>query len=170
MKDTGKFYKPLENPNQDLFNEEEIYQEFLAQYELFVKVVGKKPTHLDSHLYAHQKYEKAKKAVIRLAEEKNVPVRAIETKGQKPSQFLDFFKYKNGEDLLKLFQDNIPHMKQHDVCELMVHPGYIDDFLLEFSTYNIPRAEEIDILTSKELKKMIVDNQIQLVNYEVLRR
>ncbi|XMB73064.1 carbohydrate deacetylase [Mycoplasmatota bacterium WC30] len=170
LKPNGNFYKPLENPNQDKFDEEEIYQEFLAQYNLFVKVMGKKPTHLDSHLYAHQKYEKGKRAVIRLAIEMDIPVRALDIEGYKTSKFLDFFKYKKGDDLIAIFEENIPNIKNHEICELMVHPGYVDDFLLEFSTYNLPRVEEIEILTSDKLKTLLQENNINLVNFEFLRR
>lgn len=170
IKPNGNFYKPLENPNQDDFCEEEIYQEFLAQYLMFVKQLGKKPTHVDSHLYAHQKYEKAKSAVIRLAKEKDIPVRALDIEGYRPTKFLDFFKYKSGDDLFAIFKDNLPNIMEHEICELMVHPGYIDDFLLESSTYNLPRAEEIDVLTSTRLKQLIKDNNINLVNFEFLRR
>ena len=97
IKENGDFYKPRENPNQDLFDEEEIYQEFLAQYELFLKLVGRKPTHLDSHLYAHQVYPKAKAAAIRLANEKGVAIREFQVDGYRKAIFYGDFKYKDGE-------------------------------------------------------------------------
>ena len=170
LKENGNFYKPNELPNQDDFDEAEIYQEFLEQYNLFIEKIGKKLIHLDIHLYAHQKYEKAKAAVLRLAKEKDVPVRDLDLQGYKYLKFLDFFKYKNGEDLYAIFEENIPNIKKYEVSELMVHPGYVDDFLLEFSTYNLSRVEEIDVLTSDRMKKLIKDNNINLVDYEFLRR
>lgn len=169
LKENGTFFKPIENPDQDKFLEEEIYLEFLAQYNLFVAKLGKKPTHFDSHLYAHQKYPKAKKAVIRLAEEMRVPVRDIDIKGFKPSKFLDFFKSRDNRNLLDVFEENLSYVLSFDTCEMMVHPGYIDDFLLEFSTYNLPRAEEIGVLTSEKIKDLINTHKINIVNYEYLR-
>src|SRR5690554_3524879 len=77
VKENGEFYKPKEKPNQDLFDEEEIYQEFKAQYQAFYQKLKRKPTHFDSHLYAHQVYEKASRAVGRLALELDIPVRGM---------------------------------------------------------------------------------------------
>lgn len=166
LKEDGNFYKPRENPNQDLFSEEEIYQEFRAQYELFLKRVGRKPTHFDSHLYAHQRYPKAKRAVIKLAQEVDLPVRGITVNGFKDVKFFDFFRGNNGVDLNTIIYEKIEEMKQHKIGELMVHPAYVDEFLHEFSSYNMPRAQELEILTDENLIKLLKDNNVTLIGYD----
>lgn len=47
----------------------------------------------------------------------------------------------------------------------MSHPAYIDSFIMETSSYNIKRAEELKILTSNELKEFIDSIGIELCNY-----
>lgn len=172
IKDNGDFYKPRENPNQDLFDEEEIYQEFLAQYELFVKRVGRKPTHLDSHLYAHQVYPKAKAAALRLANEKGVAVREFQSEGHKPTVFYGDFKCKDGETIDQLMEklvgDDTPILNS-EIVELMCHPAYIDNSLFTLSTYTIGRIKELDILTSDEAKSFIEKNNIELINFDGTR-
>ena len=172
IKEDGNFYKPKENPNQDLFDEEEIYQEFLAQYELFVKLVGRKPTHLDSHLYAHQVYPKAKSAAIRLANEKGVAIREFEVGGYKKATFYGEFKYKDGDTMDQLLErligENTPILDSC-VVELMCHPAYIDNSLFILSTYTIGRIKELDILTSNEVKNFIKRNDIELINFNGTR-
>ena len=168
IKENGDFYKPRENPDQELFSEEEIYNEFSAQYDLFVKQVGRKPTHLDSHLYAHQVYPKAKAAALRLANEKGVAVREFQTEGHYPAVFYGDFKYKDGETLDQLMEklvgDNTPIFNS-EIVELMCHPAYIDNTLFTMSTYTIGRIKELDILTSDEVKSFVKRNNIELINF-----
>ena len=172
IKENGDFYKPRENPNQDLFDEEEIYQEFLAQYDLFLKAVGRKPTHVDSHLYAHQVYPKAKAAAIRLANEKGVAIREFQVDAYKKAVFYGDFKYKDGETmeqlLEKLVGEDTPILN-FDVVELMCHPAYIDNALFNLSTYTVGRIKELDILTSKNVKSFIEKNNIELINFNGTR-
>ena len=169
VKENGSFYKPLEEPNENLFDEDEIYNEFLAQFNLFVKKVGKKPTHFDSHLYAHQLYKKAEKAIIKLASETNVPVRGLKINGYKPVIFNGWFKKRNGTTLRELFHSNFNELIKEEYSELMVHPAYIDEYLMNFSTYNLPRVEEFQVLTSEEIKMLIKSSNIDLINYGDLR-
>ena len=166
IKENGRFYKPKENPNQDLFSEDEIYLEFKAQYDLFCEMVGKRPTHFDSHLYAHQTYPKAEKAIKRLAKEVGLPVRNIQINGFKKVEFLDFFKGNNGVDLNTVIQERLSEMLNHEFAELMVHPAYVDDFLTNKSSYNLPRATELEILTNQKIKDFINKNNITLIGYD----
>ena len=172
IKENGDFYKPRENPNQDLFDEEEIYQEFLAQYELFLQVVGRKPTHLDSHLYAHQVYPKAKAAAIRLANEKGVAIREFQVDGYRKAIFYGDFKYKDGETMAELLEKLVGEdtpILNYDIAELMCHPAYIDNALFNLSTYTVGRIKELDILTSEDVKKFIKKNNIELINFNGTR-
>ena len=161
------FYKPSELPNQDDFKEEEIYEEFKAQYNLFIKKVGKKPTHFDSHLYAHQRYPKAKNAIIRLAKEVNLPVRGITTNGFKEVKFFDFFKANSDvNNLYDMFENKISEILSCEIAEIMVHPAYMDEFLQTKSSYNYPRILELEILTDNRMKKLIKTNNIELISYD----
>lgn len=161
------FYKPSELPNQDDFKEEEIYEEFKAQHNLFIKKVGKKPTHFDSHLYAHQRYPKAKNAIIRLAKEVNLPVRGITTNGFKEVKFFDFFKANSDvNNLFDMFENKISEILSCEIAEIMVHPAYMDEFLQTKSSYNYPRILELEILTDNRMKKLIKTNNIELISYD----
>lgn len=166
VKADNHFYKPSELPNQDAFIEEEIYQEFKAQYELFLKKLGKKPTHFDSHLYAHQRYPKAKSAVTRLAKEVNLPVRGLTINGFKKVKFFDFFKANNTNNLFEIIESKLEELLSHEIAELMVHPAYIDEFLQHKSSYNYPRVLELEVLTDKRIKEMIQANKINLIGYD----
>ncbi|MGI6781413.1 MAG: chitin disaccharide deacetylase [Acholeplasmataceae bacterium] len=160
------FFKPIENPDYKKFSEEEIYLEFKAQYNMFLEKVGMKPTHFDSHLYAHHIYPQAKRAIMRLALETNLPVRDMTVNGFKDVKFFDFFKGNNGVDLSTILFENIDLFKQQKYSELMVHPAYVDEFLRLKSTYSYPRAQELEILTSDEIKQALKENNIELIGYD----
>ncbi|WP_162146758.1 chitin disaccharide deacetylase [Acholeplasma granularum] len=166
IKSNGEFYKPKEEPDESLFDEEEIYNEFKAQYQLFVEKLNRKPTHLDSHLYAHQVYEKAGNAIKRLAIEYDLPVRDMKINGY-DVKFFDWFKLKQNkiDNLTEFLESNIKKMQQYPVCELMVHPAYLDYFISTKSSYNNLRYYELDILTSDILKNIIINNKIELIHY-----
>ena len=173
IKENGEFYKPKENPDQDKFVEEEIYQEFLAQYDLFIKLVGRKPTHLDSHLYAHQKYELAKKVALRLSKEKDIAIREFEVPNYECVKFYGEFKCvneKNYNKALNLIVGDDSVILKHDVLELMCHPAYLDKYILDTSSYNLGRVRELEILTSKEVKDFIQKHNIKLINFNNTRR
>ena len=164
IKEDGCFYKPKENPDQSFFSEEEIYQEFKAQYFLFIELVKNRPTHLDSHLYAHQKYKKAHNAALRLAKEMHLRLRDASTDCFPKAQFLDFFKAKDKsfDELQNIF---LLRNDDYEYAELMVHPAYVDTFLLKNSSYNVERLVELDVLTSDKTKEFIKNKKIELISF-----
>lgn len=165
LKPDGSFYKVKEIKTDASFDQEEIYQEFKAQYERFVELVKDKPTHLDSHLYAHQKYAKAKEAITRLGTEIGVPVRDVYIEGFKKVVFVDSFKYSEHQSLSQILENKLQTLSKNDIYELMVHPAYLDPFLQEFSSYNIPRVEELKVLTSSTSLQLIKKHKIELISY-----
>ena len=47
----------------------------------------------------------------------------------------------------------------------MTHPAYIDQALLNGTSYALPRAKELEILTSSVVKKMADDLEIEFINF-----
>ena len=56
-----------------------------------------------------------------------------------------------------------------ETLEIVCHPGYIDQELLEKSSYAIPRLKELATLTSDEVKNYIKQNRIELVNFKSIK-
>lgn len=173
LKENGEFYKPKEKPNHDLFDEEELYQEFLSQYELFIKKVGKKPTHIDSHLYAHQIYQKVKNAALRLAIENDIAIRDADVPNYKKAYFIGEFKCNDEndyEEAKKIIISKESEILKHEIVELMCHPAYVDKYIFDTSSYSLGRIRELEILTSKEIKDFITINNVELINFNNTRR
>ena len=100
----GHFIKPAVLGSDDTYKEEELAQEVWAQYERFVALAGREPTHLDSHLYTHQKFSKVRRAVLALAEERGLPVRDADTSLWKAPSFEGNFKVLPGEGTPELME------------------------------------------------------------------
>lgn len=163
----GYFIKP-QNLKQE-YSEEEVYLEFKKQYEKFIDLVGEKPSHFDTHLFASDKIETVKKATIRLANEVAVPVRNQETKYYDRVEFISFRKYGDPIGLDYLY-NRYKDFHNYDIVEIMSHPGYIDQYILDISSYNYERLEELDILTSKSLKQIFEKEGFELITYHDLSR
>lgn len=164
----GHFIKPKNLKTDDLYDEQEIYCEIKAQYDKFLELNKRKPTHLDSHLYVHQVFEKVKRQVIRLSEEENIPVREQENKFYQEIYFERRFRVLEDETFnevkakfIRLINEN----KDKEIVEIMVHPGYIDDDILNSSSYSNPRLIEAAVLLDKDVREYIINNGIELISY-----
>ncbi len=164
----GNFIKPKDMIDDLAYVESDILDELKAQYEKFVDMTGKKPTHIDSHLYTHQKFNKVGRQVKIFAEELGLPVRDTQTLQFDRTAFEGRFKV-SSDDNLESMQSKIFRLLterlNEKVVELMVHPAFVDYFLQNNSSYNVQRILEQRVLTSIETKNFIVDNKIQLVNF-----
>lgn len=165
----GRFVKPAALGSDDVYDEAQLEQEVNAQYERFVELVGRRPTHIDSHLYAHQKLGKVRRAVVALAERHGLPVRDADTALWRAPRFEGNFKVLPGEDLPELtekFERLIGNLQDHRCAELMVHPAWVDALLLKNSSYNIQRACEHSVLTDPNSRAYLRRLAVELVSFK----
>ncbi|QRG67553.1 chitin disaccharide deacetylase [Brevibacillus choshinensis] len=151
---------------------EEVEREFTAQLETFFRS-GRKPTHIDSHHHVHAR-ETILPVVLRLAERHGLPVRypwAFEQAAErshttKVHTTEGFSHHFYGADLTA---DGliaiIEGLSGSATAEIMTHPAYVDEELLKGSSYAIPRARELQILTAPKVKEYIKLKKVQLVNF-----
>ena len=163
--DKGNFIKPVNFKNVHDYDVEELYQEIEAQYQRFVEYAGKKPTHIDSHLFTTDNIPSMEKAAIRLAEKYHLPLRNHDILDFKHVDFIQFRTY-NGEKGIQYVLDNFVDIATKDYAEIMTHPGYLDNHIMKSSSYNLLRLEEYDILTSKTIKDLIAEYHVELISYE----
>ncbi|MBC1999997.1 carbohydrate deacetylase [Listeria marthii] len=166
--ETGEMIKPKFITPDYPYVEEEVYQEFKAQYQRFVQFMKKKPSHLDSHLFSTDIYQAAINAAKRLAEELGIPLRNHDTNGFEHVEFMwekpleiPYGAYEN----LDYIYDYASSILCYDYVEIMTHPGYLDSFILENSTFSMPRANELESLISTRMRQFINDNIVELISY-----
>lgn len=170
----GSFIKPKQQDCHLQFTQEDLDLEFNAQYEKFILLTGKEPTHIDSHLYSHQIYDNVKEASLRLANKHEIPLRDNQTEHFEKIEFDGRFKVKDGEnedDLIqKLFDILGEHKSKDKVLEILAHPAFIDSYILNTSSYNIQRTLEYDVLKNEKVRKYFSENSIELINYRYRKR
>ncbi|MDI3478516.1 MAG: hypothetical protein PWQ59_2041 [Thermoanaerobacterium sp.] len=130
-------------------------------------------THMDSHHHA-QSHSKVIDAFIEMAHKYNLPVRSTPLDKEKiikaGLKTVDNFIYTFYDDGVK--KENLLSILgslEEGTTEIMSHPAYVDDELVNISSYHAKREVERKILTDKDVLQFIRDNNILLTNYSILK-
>ena len=140
----------------------EIRKELTMQIET-VRAAGILITHLDSHHHVHG-HPLVAPVVLALAKEYDLPLRKLDSCNYRSPDrlFVDFFD-KNAKASTILAAVEQALRDGVETLEIMCHPGYCDDLLKKWSSYNTNRDNELRILCSEELKKGLL--RVTLDNY-----
>ncbi|MEZ4520120.1 MAG: ChbG/HpnK family deacetylase [Thermomicrobiales bacterium] len=153
----------------------EIRTETTAQVRRFQRIMGRMPSHLDSHKYLHSN-PPFRSIVAEVASSHALPVRA--TSGDDRAElaalrvattghFEGRFHGLDGEGVDQALLDRIILEMPCGTTELMCHPGYVDADLLD-SSYRDDREHELLALCSSETRKRIDEAGIQLIDFSQL--
>ena len=131
----------------------EIAAEARAQLERFRELLGRLPSHLDSHHHSHR-LPAVLDALPALAREQGLPVRAaspevaerLRQEGLRTTRCFveDFFGEQATLPTLERVLAGLPP----GTSELMCHPAVVDDELRASSGYAAPRDQELAVLAS----------------------
>nr|WP_263314667.1 chitin disaccharide deacetylase [Mammaliicoccus sp. Marseille-Q6498] len=167
--DSNGYFRNLSHYEQKFFIEpDELYKEWKAQIEKFLES-GLVPTHLDTHHHVN-KLEIIRPVFLQLAKEYQLPIRNNFTDNHNYTQYtmVDYFEY-HPETIMSSIQDIKEKYKNFETIEIMCHPAYIDKYLRDYSTFVMPRIEELDFLMSEHAKNTFNEsNGITLINYSEL--
>lgn len=171
--ENGNFRRPKSyedgKPHADL---DELYTEWKAQMEKFIQVMGKKPTHIDSHHHAHN-LPWHLPVTMRLAKEYDLPVRI------RVGLYPDDYEYEQAPMVTGFYEDTATEkyfttnefgLWDHEVAEVMCHPSFVDQRLYNMSSYALPRMNEMAVLRSDEVKQWVKDNNIELITFDTLKK
>ncbi|WP_312946837.1 chitin disaccharide deacetylase [Superficieibacter sp.] len=155
---------------------DEVKGELNAQYQRFLQVFGRSPTHIDGHHHVHlipQVYP----LVAQFAHEKGLPIRIdrevvaernITLSDERSSDgFASNFYAENVSAAFFLDILDRSIARGDKSLELMCHPGLVDK-PLQASKYCFPRLEELDVLTSETLKAAIAERGFRLGHFSDL--
>lgn len=149
---------------------DEIARELDCQFNRFVDVFGREPTHIDSHHHVHMipaifplvaEFAQRKGVAMRLDREvRELPdVVVTSTEGFSSA----FYGDEISEALfLKVLDDSAVRS-----LEIMAHPAFIDNTVRK-SAYCWPRLAELDVLTSASLKYAIAERGYRLGTFRDL--
>ncbi|CND84061.1 chitin disaccharide deacetylase [Yersinia nurmii] len=160
----GELNKSLwQHAEADTLNLDEIAGELASQFDKFVALFGRPPSHIDSHHHVHM-LPQIYPLVAAFARERNLPLRIdrhyaqqqkISLGDSRSSQWFEdgFYGEEISEQLFLQLLDKADERGVNSI-EFMCHPAFVDKILMT-SSYCYPRLTELDVLTSPTLKHAI---------------
>jgi len=166
-----------EEGRREMFPFEEVYRELNAQYDKFLELTnGKKPGYVGGHSLS---YETFKEAIARLAKERDVcsasemleKINAVQI-GRRSTAASTKKTFDPLEQLNKPVTQNVLEDKEKlleaEYAIIGTHPGYLDAELLGLTSLSLERVRDLEMLTHPEIKKLIEENNIELVTFQEL--
>jgi len=176
LKENGQFKtsKDYASQENDVVVFEEVLLEIKAQYDEFLTLFGKKPDYIDGHAVASANFFKA---IEYFSKEKGIRYFTLPTKNSEGLAIayvnqaaiystMEFMT--SSYDPMVTFKRLATSDVKADVAMMVVHPGYLDDYIINNSSLLTARTKEVAMLTSKELKEFIVNHEIKLINIKEL--
>ncbi|MDY7989858.1 ChbG/HpnK family deacetylase [Paenibacillus polymyxa] len=194
--ESGYFLKDTFDVRHLLISEE-LFTEFCAQIDKFIKITKKKPSHIDCHHWSIL-YPDFFRTYLKVAQKYNIPARNPLFNFKHNSEIVPlllgpFHQLISDEYVFsikrKLSNSKVPHPDYFvaSFYDSNVSINYLRNIFMNIkegvteimthpgyvddtlnSSYVNQREYELEILTSPILKKVIEDNKIQLVNYNYL--
>jgi predicted glycoside hydrolase/deacetylase ChbG (UPF0249 family) len=140
------------------------------QIDVFRKIMGRFPTHLDTHHHVGR-YDPILDLVLGFARALKVPVRSQDDTVRSAARRLglrtpDHFMGESGPEPYWSRERTVAHLDAlpAGLSEFMTHPGYFDDDLA-YSRYGRQRETELAGLTAAEAKQAVERHGIRLVHF-----
>lgn len=150
----------------------EVAVEVRAQVARFQALVGRPPSHLDSHHHSHR-HPEVLEGLLAVALEDGLPVRrASEAVAARASALgvavtdafeARFYDEGVGVDRLLGYLDGV----RPGVTELMCHPGRVDEALRSTSRYADQREAELTVLCDPGIARGLAKRSIELVHFGI---
>lgn len=149
----------------------EVLAEVRAQLKRFREIMGRDPTHFDSHHHSHRDVPAVFEAILTLAWETGLPVRCANPEMAErlrregipaPDHFIDEFYDQSATlaDLVRIVEGLPP-----GTSELMCHPAVVDEELRSTSGYAEPRTRELDALTQTSVRQALQRSGVRLIHF-----
>lgn len=169
----GAFYRPTELLDRRI-DRDDALTEYRAQYARTRELIGREPTHIDTHHWVHD-HPALSRAVLELARETGAAARThtpeqrdeYRAKGVRtPDHFTREFQHPGNIDVGFLLA--LLGRIEDGVTELMCHPGEADADLVATSAYARERPIELETLTDARVRAALERQRISLTTFAAL--
>lgn len=160
-------------------NREHIKIEVRAQAERFKMLMGHYPEHIEGHairdsgLFWAIKEVATELGVHYTDVESNFSngqsIRDANNSGYELPDYPDVAYYMDNVSLDYWLKD-VGNLLSKDLIQLHSHPGYIDQYLIDHSSYTLTRAKEVEIACSDEIKRWAKENNVQFISHRDIRK
>lgn len=151
---------------EDFVNLDEVFMEVEAQYLRLVELTGKKPYMVEAHAVPSNNFMKA---IVMVAQKHGVEHMKFGPKGPMIGSTTMKFSMDSGNPDYNPFESFKKAAQQpmaEDEAALMVlHPGFVDAYVLDTSYITTQRAREVAFAINPEVPKWCQENNVKLLTY-----
>lgn len=171
---TGEFFKSkdISARSKDTIVKEEAMREIQAQVDQFRVLTGKNPDYIDAHGISSKNFFEALEQVAKENDLFYVDVFNDEWYIQYNIHQTDSH-YHNKEgmyDPYAYFLQNEAGLIETGYNLVIFHPGYLDRYIMQHSSFTTIRTLEVEALCSKEISIWMREHQVCLENFRRFKR
>ena len=168
--DENGFFKDKEiyrSAKEDFVVLEEVIMEVEAQYQRLVELTGKKPFMVEAHAVPSANFTKALTIV---GQNHGLKTMSFEP-GRGPKSGDTFFKFSmdSGNADYNPFESlkkaALQPMAEDEACMMVLHPGYVDEYVLNTSYITTQRALEVAMAINPEVPRWCEENRVRLITF-----
>ncbi len=172
--DENGFFKDKElyrSAKEDFVVLEEVVMEVEAQFLRLQELIGKKPFMVEAHAVPSNNFFKS---MVIVAQKYGVEYMKMDFATGKASIGNTYLKssmdsgnpdYNPFESLKKAA---LQPMEENEACMMVLHPGYVDEYVLTTSYITTQRAMEVAMAINPEVPKWCAENGVDLITYKDL--
>lgn len=179
-RENGDFYRSDENRSFDTeendfdhlsAHKDELYNEFKAQIEQYIKLVGHKPDYIHSHAYGTKTTDEVTRT---LAKEYNILCTAnILCRTEVKESGMGWYLFGGpevqlNEDPISFITNDVGKLLGNEIGFIVSHCGYADADLFRLTSFNTCRVKDLEAMTSNEVKSWVKENNIELITFRDL--
>ena len=150
----------------DIYDVKAVAEEVTSQLKVFLKLVGRYPTHLDSHQHVHRR-EPVRSILLQLANALKIPLRSFSHKVQYCGKF--YGQTTEGLPIPGILSESslltILKSLPSGYTELSCHPGEGNDVQ---TVYQAERFQEVNILCNPQFRKVLASLNIHLCSFSTI--
>lgn len=170
VQENGEFYSSNEirQRKEDIVVVEEAEMEIQAQLDRFKEIVGESPDYFEGHAVISKNFFIALKNVAKRNQLFYCDPINKEWSLQYGVECAEFYHLDQYGlyDIEDYFFNDKAKLKDKECAVVIFHPGYIDQYLLDHSSYTLIRPMETEFLCSYKLKEYLKNNHIQVVDFK----
>ena len=166
---SSRMYREAFQKGEEIIELDEAVIEVEAQYTKFKELTGKEPDYFEAHAVMSRNLFRALEIV---AEKYSLPLQTISFSKDpaffsgKPIMVLPMRSVMPEYDPYECLKDGVLNYAREDMPSVAVmHPGFIDEYLLNNSSLTVNRTKEVTMLCDPEMKKWLEEHDVELVRY-----
>lgn len=146
---------------------EEVLMEVEAQYQRLVELTGKKPYMVEAHAVPSANFNKA---IAMVGQKHGLAAMGFDpARGPKIANTYLKFSMDSGNPDYNPFESlkkaALQPMAEDEAALMVLHPGYVDEYVYNTSYITHQRAKEVAMAINPEVPKWCEENGVQLITY-----